>query len=87
MVIYYGMGSSLIYPSNSEKYKEQIDNEVVQLIQEAYDVSRFIVANCKEVIKECTEILQRERIMRRDDLLSLIENKYPDVMDLYIGNE
>ena len=86
MVLYYGMGSSLIYPSNSEKYKEQIDNEVVQLIQEAYDVSRFIVTNCQEVIRDCTEILQRERIMRRDDLLSLIETKYPEIMDLYIGN-
>ena len=86
MVLYYGMGHSIIYPSNSEKYKEQIDNEVVQLIQDAYQISRFIVENCKEVIVECRELLKKRHILRRDELMSLIEKKYPKIMDLYIGN-
>jgi cell division protease FtsH len=86
MVVYYGMGKSLIYPSNSEKYKEQIDNEMVQLIQDAYEISRFIVQNCKEVIEECTELLKTRHILRREELMTLIQEKYPEVMDLYIGN-
>ena len=86
MVVYYGMGNSLIYPSNSEKYKEQIDNEMVQLIQDAYEISRFIVQNCKEVIEECTELLKTRHILRREELMTLIQEKYPEVMDLYIGN-
>ena len=85
MVVYYGMGSSLIYPSNSEKYKERIDNEVVQLIQDAYHLSRFIVSNCKDVITYCTKILKSERIIRREELVRIIEEKYPDILDLYVG--
>lgn len=41
MIIYYGMGRNIIYPSLSEKYKERIDNEVIQLIQDAYRISTF----------------------------------------------
>ena len=83
MVVYYGMGKNLIYPSSSEKFKEQIDNEVLHLIQDAYTVSQFIIRNCKDVIRECSLILQKEKILKRDDLLELIQTKYPDVMDLY----
>ena len=85
MVVYYGMGNSLIYPSNSEKYKEQIDNEVVQLIQDAYNLSRFIVSNCKDVITYCAEILKTERILRREELVRIIEEKYPSILNLYVG--
>jgi cell division protease FtsH len=86
MVVYYGMGKKLIYPSSSEKFKEQIDNEVLLIIQDAYTVSQFIIRNCKEVIRECALILQKEKILKRDDLLKLIQSKYPDVMSLYCPN-
>ena len=85
MVVYYGMGTSPIYPSKSEKYKEQIDNEVSQIIKDAYRVSEFIVRNCKHVIEECSSILKQDRILRREDLLKLILVKYPDIMHLYVG--
>ena len=87
MVVYYGMGSSPIYPSNSEKYKEQIDNEVVQLIEDAYRVSDFIVHNCKEVIAECSVVLKQDRILRREELMKLIHEKYPEIMTLYVGTK
>jgi len=83
MVVYYGMGKNLIYPSSSEKFKEQIDNEVLFIIQDAYAVSQFIIQNCKEVIQECSMILLKDKILKRDDLYHLILTKYPDVMDLY----
>ena len=87
MVVYYGMGTSPIYPSKSEKYKEQIDNEVAQIIQDAYRVSEFIVRNCKYVIEECSFILKNERILRREDLMKLILEKYPNIMNLYVGTK
>ena len=59
---------------------------MVQLIQDAYEISRFIVQNCKEVIEECTELLKTRHILRREELMTLIQEKYPEVMDLYIGN-
>jgi cell division protease FtsH len=83
MVIYYGMGNNLIYPSLSEKYKEKIDQEVIHLIQNAYSISNFIVKNCKEVIRECAEILTRDKILKSEVLLELVQSKYPSVLDLY----
>jgi cell division protease FtsH len=83
MVVYYGMGRSLIYPSLSEKYKERIDNEVVQLIQDAYYISNFLVKNCKEVIRECSVILQKEKIIRAERIMEIVTEKYPEILNLY----
>ena len=83
MVIYYGMGNNLIYPSLSEKYKEKIDQEVIHLIQNAYSISSFIVKNCKEVIKECSEILMREKILKYETIMEIVQTKYPTVLNLY----
>ena len=83
MVIYYGMGNNLIYPSLSEKYKEKIDQEVIHLIQNAYSISNFIVKNCKEVIGECAQILTRDKILKAEHLLELVQTKYPSVLNLY----
>jgi len=85
MVVYYGMGEKLIYPANSDKSKESIDNEVVHIIHDAYQLSHFIVSNCKEVIEECAIKLETDRIIRREQLLSMIKEKYPYVLDLYVG--
>ena len=85
MVVYYGMGEKLIYPANSDKSKESIDNEVVHIIHDAYQLSHFIVSNCKEVIEECAIKLETDRIIRREQLLSMIKEKYPHVLDLYAG--
>ena len=83
MVIYYGMGNNLIYSSLSEKYKEKIDQEVIHLIQNAYSISNFIVKNCKEVIQECATILIRDKILKAEAILELVQTKYPAVLNLY----
>ena len=57
MIIYYGMGKNLIYPSSSDKFKEKIDNEVASLINDAYQMSKMILLNSKDLIKNCSEIL------------------------------
>jgi hypothetical protein len=36
MVLYYGMGSSIIYSSMSDKYKQKVDEDVMNLINTAY---------------------------------------------------
>ena len=83
MVVYYGMGRNLIYPSLSEKYKERIDNEVIHLIQDAYSISYFIVKNSKHMIQECAEILQKDRILRSERILEIAKEKYPAVLQLH----
>jgi len=84
MIVYYGMGKKVIYPSSSEKYKEMIDNEVVGLINEAYGYAEFIVQNSKELILDGAEILKRDKLLKADAIIDLINEKYPSIMNLKI---
>jgi cell division protease FtsH len=87
MIIYYGMGSNIIYPSLSEKYKELIDTEVGNLLNEAYKCANVIIQNSKEFINETSEILKQEKIIKVDKLNELIETKYNYLKDLKIEFE
>lgn len=84
MIIYYGMGKKVIYPSNSEKYKEMIDTEIVSLLNDAYGYAEFIIRNSKDLIQEGAEILKRDKLLKADTLLNLINNKYKHVLTLKI---
>jgi len=87
MIIYYGMGSNIIYPSLSEKYKELIDTEVVNLLNDAYKCANVIIENAKEFIEETSEILKKDKIIKVDKLNELIETKYKNLQDLKIEFE
>ena len=84
MIIYYGMGSNIIYPSFSEKYKELIDNEVVNLINEAYKCANIIIQNSKDFIAETSDILKEDKLIKVDKLNELISTKYKYLEDLKI---
>ena len=84
MIIYYGMGKKVIYPSNSEKYKEMIDTEIVSLLNDAYGYAEFIIRNSKDLIQEGADILKRDKLLKADTLLNLINNKYKHVLTLKI---
>ena len=84
MIVYYGMGKKVIYPSSSEKYKEMIDNEVVGLINDAYGYAQFIVQNAKDLILDGAEILKKEKLLKADTLVEMIEDKYPSILNLKI---
>ena len=82
MVLYYGMGSNIIYPSNSEKYKELIDNDVIELINNAYNYAQMLIITCKDLIFETSEILKRDKLLKADALNILINEKYKDLLNL-----
>ncbi len=82
MIIYYGMGSNLIYPSSSDKYKQIIDDEVIKLINDAYIMARMFVKKSNKLIAECADILKTEKLLKIDRLTEIIEKKYPDIRDL-----
>ena len=84
MVIYYGMGSNIIYPSTSEKYKELIDNDVINLINSAYSFAEIIILNCKDLIYETSEILKQDKLLKADKISELINTKYKHILDLKI---
>lgn len=82
MIVYYGMGKSVIYPNSSEKYKEMIDNEVAELIDSAYAYSVYILQQCKGALIEGADILKRDKLLPCSDLETLIQNKYPEIKKL-----
>jgi cell division protease FtsH len=75
MIIYYGMGSELIYPNNSEKYKELIDDEVKNIINKAYNNAKEILLEYKNIIYEGARILIRDKNLTAIDLEKIINNK------------
>tara|TARA_B100001093_G_scaffold136049_3_gene128586 strand:+ start:1884 stop:3845 length:1962 start_codon:yes stop_codon:yes gene_type:complete len=79
MIIYYGMGKSVIYPNSSEKYKEKIDNEVTELIDSAYAYSVFILQQCKDILVESAELLKKDKHILSSQLDELIDSKYPQI--------
>lgn len=84
MICYYGMGKEVIYPSTSEKYKEMIDSEVASLIKDAYSYADFIIRNSKELIIEGSEILKRDKVLKSEKLVELINSKYQSVLTLKV---
>jgi cell division protease FtsH len=85
MICYYGMGKKLIYPNMSEKYKEIIDTEVALLINNAYKHTEFIIRNSKDLIGEGAEILKRDKVIKSETLIDLMNLKHRNVLDLFIG--
>ena len=80
--MYYGMGKHAVYPDMSEKYKEIIDVEVAELIDEAYKYAEFLVRNSKDLINDGAEILKREKIIKAEVLLELMREKHQNVLAL-----
>jgi ATP-dependent Zn protease len=68
MIVYYGMGESVIYPAFSEKYKEKIDEEINSLIESAYKNVYNMLFQSKEKILFWAKILMRKRELNKDDL-------------------
>jgi len=73
MVTYYGMGEKIIYPRNSEKYKEMIDNEITKLLQEAYAYASITIDSAKDFIYEGSLLLKEKRMLTADQLMKMIE--------------
>jgi len=82
MIVYYGMGDQVIYPSRSETYKEYIDDQVSALINEAYACAEFLLHNSRDLMYEGAEILKREKVLKADTLTELINNKHRSVLSL-----
>jgi len=85
MVVYYGMGELVIYPNGSEKYKELIDNEIIKLIEDAYGYAEFIIRNAQDLIAESADLLKEQKMIRAEELIELMNAKYPDVFELRVG--
>lgn len=82
MILYYGMGKDVLYPTMSETYKEKIDDEVSGLIHQAYDCAEFIIRNSKELLSDGAEMLKKDNYLSAEDLEYIMESKYSDIRKL-----
>jgi cell division protease FtsH len=82
MITYYGMGSKLIYPKNSEKYKNIVDEEVFNLIEEAYTQTEQMMNDMKVFVKEASEVLKDKQLVTRGELLEILARVAPDTVDM-----
>ena len=86
MILYYGLGENIIYPKNSEKYKEMIDNEITHLINDAYGYAQFIVHQSRDFVLEGAEMLKENKTISAGDLMELMERKYSHISHLKMMN-
>ena len=84
MVIYYGMGTNVIYPSSSDKYKELIDTDVIELINKAYSYAEIVLIKSKKLIQETSEILKRDKYLSSATIHDLINKNHPHLLDFKI---
>jgi len=71
MVKYYGMGKCTIYPSNSEMYKQMIDKDVFDIINDAYHQAEYIIRNSKDFILKGSFLLKEKKVLTLNELQRL----------------
>ena len=72
MIVEYGMGSKVFYPSISNNGKELIDKEVNDLVEKAYYRAKAIVSNSKTLIEECAKVLVVEQLLTCEFIMKKI---------------
>jgi len=76
MVLDYGMGANLFLPYNSDKYREKIDTEIEHIFNEAYEETKFLLNNSKQLIKDCANLLIIENEITEDQIRDRISGIY-----------
>lgn len=82
MITQLGFGKHVIYPTNSEKYRQIADEETFELIESAYEYVYFILNNCKPLLIEGANLLKTQKVLKADTLVDLINTKYQSVLSL-----
>jgi cell division protease FtsH len=88
MIVYYGMGEHVLYPNGSEKYKEMIDNDIIKIIEDAYEYAKFIIQNSKEFITKGADLLKTDKTISAEQLVEMLEESHKTVFPShkYEGN-
>ena len=83
MILNYGMGKQNIYPDMSDHSKYLIDQEVNKLLMMANDSARIMILKVKNLIVDCAEILKRDKLLKPEQIVELIDSKYSEIWNLY----
>ena len=83
MILHYGMGEQTIYPDLSDQSKYLIDKEVNKLLLDCHHNANIILKDCKDLIIDCSVILKRNNILKPDDIIEIVNRKYPYLWAMY----
>jgi cell division protease FtsH len=70
------------FSKSSQKYLEKFDDEVTDLVNQAYKCAEIIVAKSRDLIGESAEYLRKQKTMNAEELYDMIVNKYPHLLEL-----
>jgi len=76
MIEKYGMGTHIIYPCNSEKYKILKDNDIINIIEYASQISKEVINASKDLIIHTSKLLIKKKIITFDELEEIINYNY-----------
>jgi len=76
MILYYGMGTRVVYPKNSEKYKEIVDEEIMNLIQNAYKSADFLIKQNLEAIIRGSSLLVEKQVLKAEEIDNLMQSNF-----------
>ena len=71
------------HPDMSDHSKYLIDQEVNKLLMMANDHARLIILKSKQCMLDCAEILKRDKILKPEQIVSLVDEKYPEIWNAY----
>ena len=83
MIVNYGMGKQNIYPDMSDHSKYLIDQEVNKLLMMANDNARIIILKTKHLMQDCAVKLKEDKLLKPEEIVSIIDSKYPEIWNLY----
>ena len=83
MILHYGMGKQNIYPDLSDQSKYLIDQEVNKILLDAHEATTLLLKNTKNLIIDCSDILKKTNLLKPDDIINIIDTKYPHMWDIY----
>jgi cell division protease FtsH len=83
MIVTYGMGKKNVYSLNSDKTKEIIDYEIMEIISDASRDARNILEKSRDLVNELSKILIKDSVLKREDIEQLIQKKYKYINKFY----
>jgi len=83
MVSSYGVDKNFVYSTQSEKYSEKLDDEVNNIIKNAYDTARNVMKSSYEIIQYISFILHNEAMLTYNDVIEHIHHIDPNYFNLH----
>ena len=83
MVSSYGVDNNFVYSTQSEKYSEKLDDEVNNIIKNAYTTARDVMKSSYDIIQYISFILHNEAMLTYNDVIDHIHHIDPNYFNLH----